>query len=153
MYNPWVNSSEFPLEQAGVKDGEIWAFDLARSIWVSAAAWLRPACLLAVIYGCVPVGGEGVYVGGGGVRIAQVLTVAASDGQTAIELQHQITRLLAHWDLNHLAEYREIVSQISFTNCTSIIISRQHTDTRYWYSNFCLSVCPSVTFRYSMKTA
>jgi len=35
-------------------------------------------------------------VGGGGVRIAQVLTVAASDGQTAIELQHQITRLLAH---------------------------------------------------------
>jgi len=62
MYNPWVNSSEFPLEQDGVKDGEIWAFDLARSIWVSAAAWLRPACLLAVIYGCVPVGGEGVSV-------------------------------------------------------------------------------------------
>ena len=39
-----------------------------------------------------------------------------------------------------------------------VFIARQHTDARYWYSNFVypfvrLSVCLSVTFRYHMKTA
>jgi len=40
-----------------------------------------------------------------------------------------------------------------FSDC-QIFIARQHTDTRYWYSKSVrLSVCPSVTFRYQMKTA
>jgi len=35
-------------------------------------------------------------------------------------------------------------------------IARQHTDARYWYSkSVCpfVDVCPSITFRYQMKTA
>jgi len=32
--------------------------------------------------------------------------------------------------------------------CSALFIARQLTDARYWYSNFCLSVRPSVTFRY-----
>jgi len=36
----------------------------------------------------------------------------------------------------------------------SLFIARQHTDARYWYSNsVCLSVRPSVTRWYCMKTA
>jgi len=35
-----------------------------------------------------------------------------------------------------------------------VFIARQHTNPRYWYNKSVpLSVCPSVTFRYQMKTA
>jgi len=48
-----------------------------------------------------------------------------------------------HWSILQFSPYMFV-----------IFIARQHTDARYWYSKSVRpSVCPSVTFRYQMKTA
>ena len=55
-----------------------------------------------------------------------------------------------------LARYR--AAKTKNIKCIRLFIARQHTDARHRYSKYvcpsvCLSVCPSVTFRYQMKTA
>jgi len=122
------------------------------SMWIPLSVYkVRKSCELLLIYCCVRT--KGHLVNNDIVNYCRAQFEI--DLPSTVVDERSKARSLQNIDrVKMLGLYVNLRNLCHFVVFSFVFIARQHTDARYWYSkSVCLSIRPSVTFRYQMKTA